>query len=187
MAGQVEIVNIALARLGESPIQTLDEGSVPANAAKVVYDAARRSTLRDYPWAFALRRESLARFSEPPLGFRYSYALPTGCLRVLGLRRSADSECVPYEVRGQKVCADVDTAIIDFIGDEADDSNFDAKFVEVFSYKLASELAMSVKSSPELMARYAEMYRASVTQAATLSAREERVYVSDNPYLEARG
>ena len=65
-------------------------------------------------------------------------------------------------------------------------TEFDDKFVEALTYKLASELAMALKGSVELMANYSNIYTTKITQAATLSAGELDDVGSDNPYLEAR-
>ena len=89
MASKLEIVNIALARLGESPIQSLTEDSVPARVVSLLFDSARRSALRDYNWSFAIRSDSLARMAALPdemFDFQYAYALPPDCLRALRLR-----------------------------------------------------------------------------------------------------
>jgi hypothetical protein len=75
---------------------------------------------------------------------------------------------------------------LEYVADVEDTGLFDAKFIEAFSYKLAAALAMTVKGSPELMANYTNLYQTLVTDAAAKSAHEERVYLSDNPYLEAR-
>ena len=67
-----------------------------------------------------------------------------------------------------------------------DENEFDAKFVEALTYKLASELAMPVKGSAELMASYSNAYQTLINRAATESAWEEKEPRSGNPYLEAR-
>lgn len=185
MAGRVEIVNVALARLGEGAIQTLDEGSAPANAAKVVYDTSRRSALRDYPWAFATRRESLARLVESPVGFQHAFALPSGCLRILGVYDTAGGE-VPYELRGKTLCSSANSVVACYTDDVIDEAMFDPAFVDALTFRLASDLAVPVKGSVELMARYAEEYHHQIRQAATVSAREDRERIVENPYLEAR-
>ena len=181
MTGKVEIVNIALSRLGESPIQSMDEGTVPANMAKVLYDSARRSTLRDYNWNFALKIANLARLAEVPCDFRFAYALPSDCLRAVRLRGRA-----PYVLRGKVLYTDAETPALEYIVDVTNEADFDSKFIEAFSYKLASELAMPVKESRELMASYSNAYSAFIQQAAAESAREMEVSLSDNPYVEAR-
>jgi hypothetical protein len=181
MAGTTEIINIALARLGESPIQSLDEGTVPANAAKLLFDSARQSALRDYNWSFALRMDSLARTDAEPVDFRYAFALPHGCLRAIRLRGES-----PFAVRGNQLFTDEERPVLEYVADVPDANDFDSKFSEVLSYKLASELAMPVKGSSELMAQFFNVYQTLIQQAASESAREQGNKGSDNPYLEAR-
>lgn len=187
----VEIINIALARLGESPIQSLDEGTVPANTAKLFYGPARRATLRDYNWTFALKTNRLAKLAELPIDFCYAYALPSDCLRPVRLR----SEGVPdflgngprFVVREGKLLTNADPANLEYVFDCEDPEKFDDKFIEAMSYKLASDMAMTVKGSAEMTERYSREYQARVTQAAALSGNENRNTSGDNPYVEARG
>lgn len=191
MITKVEIVNIALARLGESPIQSLDEGSVPANMAKVFYDPAKRATLRDFNWNFSLATARLAKLVETPVDFRFAFSLPADCLKAIRLRREGTSDFsdptgIRFSVRGGKLCTDAENAILEYIAEVDDPALFDDKFIEAFSYKLASELAMPVKGSSELMANYMNVYTAKVSQAAALSAGEQCEAPSDNPYVEAR-
>jgi hypothetical protein len=210
MTGKVEIINIALARLGESPIQSFEEGSVPANSARLVYDSARRSTLRDYNWNFAVATAELARYADTQAGdFPFAFALPADCLRVIrlppspqGLRRTSrlatppgqvrSRTCgdfgrnLPFTLRGGKLLAHEPKVVLEYLRDVTDENEFDAKFIEALTYKLASELAMPVKGSAELMASYSNAYQTLINRAATESAWEEREPRSGNPYLEAR-
>lgn len=186
--GVVEIVNMALARIGENPIQSLEEGTVPANMAKMFYDPARRSALRDYVWNFALSVKSLAQLDEDGGDFSCVYALPADCLKILRLRGGNDfrERGHVFTVRGGKLYANVSPAKLEYVRDESDPSKFDDKFVEALSYKLASDLAVPVKGSTDLMANFMNVYTAKLGQAATLSAEEERNVLSENPYMEAR-
>lgn len=191
MTGKVEIVNIALARLGESPIQSFEEGSVPANTARLVYDAARRSTLRDYNWNFALTTATLARLDEKPDDFHFAFALPADCLRAVRLRRPGvpdfrEAASPHFVLRGGRLFSREPKALLEYVRDVTNEADFDSKFIEAFSYKLASELAMSVKGSTDLMASYSNAYQALVNRAATESAWEEKEQKPANPYLDAR-
>ena len=191
MTGKVEIVNIALARIGESPIQSFEEGSVPANTARLVYDAARRSTLRDYNWNFALATATLARYEEAPDDFPFAFALPSDCLRVIRLRCAGvpdfrNAPKIPFVLRGGRLLANEPKVLLEYLRDVTDENEFDSKFVEALSYKLASELAMPVKGSAELMASYSNAYQTLVNRAATESAWEEADRRPVNPYLDAR-
>lgn len=181
MSGKMEIINVALARLGESPIQLIDEGSAPANAAKQLYDTARLATLRDYNWAFALRITDLARYDESAVDFQFAYALPSDYLRAVRLRGES-----PFAIRGGVLYTDSSRAVLEYVADVTDASLYDAKFIEALTHKLASELAMPVKGSPELMNYYRQSYDILIKNAAAQSTGECRRPLSDNPYLEAR-
>lgn len=195
MTGKVEIVNIALARLGESPIQSFEEGSVPANSARLVYDSARRSTLRDYNWNFAVATAELARYADTQASdFPFAFALPSDCLRVIRLPPSSPfgdyggqvGRNLSFTLRGGKLLAHEPKVVLEYLRDVTDENEFDAKFIEALTYKLASELAMPVKGSAELMASYSNAYQTLINRAATESAWEEKEPRSGNPYLEAR-
>lgn len=186
MPCQVEIINIALARLGESPIQTLGEGSVPANSAKLVYEEERRAALRSYPWNFALRKESLAKLENGAVDFKGVFALPVDCLRITEVTDAETRRKLHYVTRGREICADADRIFVEYVSDVKDTHLYDSKFVELLTYRLASALAMPVKGSPELMNQYMTMYQNMLSEAAVQTEREEREAICDNPYLEAR-
>jgi hypothetical protein len=187
----VEIINVALARLGESPIQSLDEGTVPANVAKIFYDQERRATLRDYNWNFALKTARLAKLAETPVDFRFAYALPSDCIRAIRLRSGGVPDYagpgLRFVVRGGMVLSDEDPALLEYVSNCTDTTQFDDKFIEALSYKLASAMAMSIKGSTELTQSFLREYTAIVSQAAALSGNENRDADNENPYVEARG
>lgn len=181
MANRIEIINTALARLGESPIQSLDEGTVAANMAKLLYPQARQDALREYSWAFATKHAVLVRYKEAPADFSYSYALPQDCLRVV--RILSDD---PFVVRGDALCTNAPAVTLEYICDVDDETRFDSSFVKALSFKLASDLAIPVKGSNELMANYANAFTDYIRTAATVSAGERCRDLPDNPYLDAR-
>lgn len=191
MISEVGIVNIALARLGESPIQSFEEGSVPANMAKVFYDPARRAVLRAYDWGFSVKNARLAKLAETPVDFRFAFALPADCLRVIRLRRKgvpdfSDGCDIRFVVRSGTLFSDEAEAVLEYVADVEDTALFDDKFIEALGYKLASDLAMPVKGSAELMANYMNVFNDLVVNAAALTEGEERAAFTENPYLEAR-
>lgn len=188
MAGKIEIINIALSRIGESPIQNLDEGSNAANAAKLIYDTSRKAALRSYAWSFATVTSRLTRMAVPGRGFRYAYALPSDCLRLLVLRSHSlfTDSGVPFTVQGRTVMTDAEDPEADYVRDEGNEEKFDAEFTEAFTIKLASDLAMPVKNSGEYMSAYARMFNDMIHTAAVGSKRETRKTGGDNPFLEAR-
>lgn len=187
MTGKVEIINIALARLGESPIQSLGEGSAPADAASLVYDFERRAALRDYNWNFATRQTTLARLEKQPLDFRFAYALPPDCLRVARVWEGDHHGEIKHVVRGDELYTNSGGPVcVEYVADIEDGSLFDAKFAEALSYKIAAALAMPIKGSSELMASFMNVYQSFVKDGATVSSSEKWGQLPDNPYVDAR-
>lgn len=190
------IVNMALARLGQPPIASLDEGSPAANAAKLVYDTCRRNVLQAYLWSFASRVASLNRLLETPPDYRCAFQLPPDCLNVVRLRparsdevssaRVSFSDALPFVVRGDRLYTDQESATIEYTADVTEESRFEAHFTEAFVVRLASELAMPVGAKGELMLRFREEYEATVRQAAARSQGQFYEECDDNPYLHAR-
>lgn len=179
---KIDIINLALTKLGESPIQSINEGSPAANAAKLLYDTVRRSVLRDYDWNFALKEIALSRFQNKGSKFYdYSYPLPADYIRAIKLVNGSS-----FAVTGGALHTNSEEAVLLYIWDNDIEEEFDSKFVEALSYKLASELAMPVKGSPELMSSYSNAYYNLVKDAATESINERFEELDDNPYITAR-
>jgi len=208
-----EIINLALTRIGESPVTSLDEGSTAARTAELLYDASRRAILRDFDWSFATKSVLLnpVDTDEAPAVF----AVPSDCLRVLrvydkakfntkyantkspefhGMWESASDSSAQYsrcakewfKVQGDKLFTYARTPLCFYIRDEEDAGLFDAKFAEALSYKLAGELAMPVRQSESLTASMLNAYQNVVATAATESGNEHDQNLPSNPYVEVR-
>jgi hypothetical protein len=94
MAAQLQIVNLALIRLGQKTIASMTEASVAARTASQLWDMDRQETLRGYPWNFSMRFvRHLAKspfFSDPTEvptpakprvpDYQFAYQIPTDCL-----------------------------------------------------------------------------------------------------------
>ena len=97
-SSQLDVCNLALSRLGQGGIASLDEQSTEAENCLRFWDVDRRATLRDYPWNFAQSSPTPLTLlwdrnrplfcpapSWVPLDFVFTYQLPTDCLRALEL------------------------------------------------------------------------------------------------------
>ena len=191
MNGRVEVVNRALGYLGEGPIQSMDEKSVPANSARLIYDSVRRAVLREFNWSFAIKLVTLARMDETPPDYRFAYTLPFDCVKVLRPRRPGvpsyiQDRDIMFEVRGNTLFATETPLMLEYIADVPDETMFDDLFAEAFAYKLASELAMPVAQSPSGKESNYQLYLHTVGKAAAVSGRETKDSLSGNPYVEAR-
>lgn len=190
--GKLDIVNLALLRIGESPIQSLDEGSTPANAANLLYDMSRRAVLRDYDWSFAIKTAVLpfVESGSPDEKGVYACVLPSDCLRVVEVLRCGDSgsffRSEWFRVYGGRIYVRDHKPLVKYVRDEENVDLYDSKFIEAFSYKLAGELAMAVRQSESMMTSMLNAYQSIVSQASEESQNEHDPSLSENPYVEVR-
>lgn len=208
--GQLDIVNLALMRIGESTIQSMDEGSTPARSATLLYDISRRAVLRDYDWNFAIKTIALPVVKAedvPGAKFSYSCPVPSDCLRVVEILPSGGVDSffienavgVPpgliltspfrtewFRVYNGVIYTHIQHPLLKYVCDEENVDLFDSKFIEAFSYKLAGELAMAVRQSETLMTSMLNAYQAVVSKASEESQNEHDLSLSENPYVEAR-
>jgi hypothetical protein len=192
MATRTEIVNLALARIGQAPVSSLDEESSVAAAASLVYDTCRRAVLQAYPWSFATRTSRLLRRNTIPVGYAYAFALPPDCLQPVRLQggsrsgRDTGGQGLSFTVRGRDLLADTPEAVLEYIADVEDAGQYDARFTEALVVRLAAELAMPVGGKSDLMTAYRNEYEAIVRQASAKSSGQFYEDLPENPYLEAR-
>ncbi len=154
MAGsEVEIVNSALIKIGESAIASLDAIQKAARVSKRQYPLMRRKLLRRARWNFAMKRQSLAPESTvPKFGFDNRFMLPSDALRVVGLfdenelQQNYTSNRDPWKVEGRFIYADGSELKIFYLADITDTAQFDPQFDECLAWLLASELAFDLTS-----------------------------------------
>lgn len=194
VTGVLDIVNLALSRLGESPIASMDEASPAAVTARAQYDPARRAALRSYNWTFSLRRKKLNRLLAPVEGhYQYTFQLPADCLRPLRLVSPIEGTppdtggTVGFEPVGDgRICCDEEDPLLEYVADVTDPTKFDDLFVESLSYRLASGMAMPITGDPAQWQNLLQAARQFEREAAAQSGRERRDPGGGNIYVEAR-
>jgi len=82
------VVNEALVRLGEPPLESLDEAeqTAAATAARYLYQPTVDRLLASHPWGFNRQFAVLVRLADVPalgIGFRNAFLLPGGVLRIV--------------------------------------------------------------------------------------------------------
>ena len=192
MTSQVSICNLALVAIGSSAfIQSMDEESVEARYAKLVYDAARRAVLRAHPWNFATVRDSLASVTAQKSKYSYSYALPTKCIKARYIVPLIPDEKIPFEVALSNdgsfriLHTDMPDAELAFTYDLENPDLFDPMFVDTFALGLASRLApvIAPAKAQDALAKYINALRGA--QAADASEGEAEA-VETTDWMEVR-
>lgn len=170
MASTVEVVNLALSNIRAGSINSLDEGSLQAQVAKLKYPFMRDRLLREIPWQFNRKLRALSTLTTDVFNWAYAYQYPVDCLKIHRLvpsweeipagasdvvSRQRDTELrslkelrqqVPYEVFNfddNKVIASDDTELrIDYAAKITDPNLFSDDFILALSHLLAGEMAI---------------------------------------------
>lgn len=165
----LDICNLALSRLGESPITELNaNGSLASRLCYMHYHPVRREVLCANRWSFATVRTSL-NSSESDSGGEESHqcrhSLPPDCLRVLGVNARS------WTLRGRAVYAPAREIRLLYIADVEDTELFDPMFTEALVLRLAWKLCIPLINSTTARQALGEEYqRIALPQAAHFNA-----------------
>jgi len=162
MADETSIANLALAKLGISPIMALTDDSKQAQFANRFYDQTRDEVLAAHPWNFAMRRAALNKLAAAPLfGWANAFQLPVDCLRVTQLNEVDPTERFPlFSIEADQLLTDEDTAQIRYIARVEDGSFYPPLFTHALATMLASRLAGPLTGSRELPSALMNEYEA---------------------------
>ena len=150
----VDICNIALAYLGdEATVASINppEGSAQADHCARFYPLAKRELLESFPWSFALRSETLAKYEVPKEAKYFDYAMPADCARLVDVRAEEYQPVTNRWRHVQFLTLSTGTrrfirtmqpvAYAVFISTETAESDFSGAFAEALAWLLASKLA----------------------------------------------
>lgn len=195
MSSEVDICNLALARLGdEATVSSIDppEGSAQAEHCERFYPIARDALLEMHDWRFATKRVTLAQTTSDTFEWGFAYALPSGMLRALKVLSAAASATDDSEDFEQQLDAD-DAQIILSNCEEAsliytvrvtDTTRFTPLFVDALSWLLASHLAGPIlkgdagKAESKACLAY---FGAALSQAKVSDANQRKVKPTHTP------
>lgn len=152
MASEVDICNLALARLGDNAtVASIDppEGSAQAEHCARFYAIARDSLLEMHAWKFATRRVQLAQLSAESWNWSFAYAGPNDSLKLLAvLPVSADSDADTQEYETETdssgnpiILTNQEAASLRYVANVTDTTVFSPLFVDSLAWLMASYLA----------------------------------------------
>ena len=212
----LEIYNLALLRLGQETMASVDETGRAGNMCRLNYPLLRDAVLRAHPWNFAVRRAALAQIAvTPAFEFDYAYALPTDpyCLKVLRTDWEATGwtssaiygfpgvhgmmpatieyriETVRYnDADVRAILCNESTLKIEYIARITDVAQYDPLFVEALISRMASEMAKPLADDNTLAKNMFDTYLAKLAEARLNDAQEgtPREVVNTDAFLVAR-
>lgn len=144
----LDICNLALVMLGESPISGIDpNGYLAQRLCYMQYHPVRREVLCTHRWNFAKHETEIV--SDTSI-----HAIPYDCLRVVNVN-------VPsWTLRGRNIVSYEKSVTLTYISDEEDVSLFEDMFVEMLATRLAMKLCIPLTNSEEIYKNLSEKYLA---------------------------
>jgi hypothetical protein len=150
---RIAIINAALARIGELPLQS--EAADGAATHIAVFDSVLAYLLSMYPWSFARTTWQLARLSTAPSAhYLYAFQLPTdmlGAPRAVFNQSSSRLPFTKWRLQGQFLLADADAIWMEgMVMPEL--TRVPGVFTELLTVALMAEFALSVREDKSLWA-----------------------------------
>lgn len=210
MSSVTDIVNLALARLGDvADVANISppDGSTQADYAARFYPTARDSLLEMHDFAFATTFAALASLTNTHAQWSYAYALPAECIKVIGvvpttlanddfietIREEIDAFGRPawldYLQRGFRVMSGVvysneAEATFAYTQRVTDPTKFTPLFERALSWMLASDIAgplLKGQVGQAATIKCLQMAQAVLGQAAVSDANQQRVRPAHTP------
>lgn len=169
-----DIVNDSLRRIGFKlrVSNSLYDGSEASSLALDIYGQTRDDTMRDGDWQFAQREVAGTQLkaapnyfdtpwdpaTAPPIGWQYSYAYPSDCLRIKAVRPQPgfQPDMRPtmnlfdavndnsYTPPRRVVVANIPNAVLVYVGRVTDPATWSVDYTEALCAALARRLAPSL-------------------------------------------
>lgn len=172
----LRVVNIALSRVGEGKaVVAITELSKEATLARLLYDDAVETTLRDFPWPFATRYATLVQVATPAnRDWLYSYRQPADCIferRIVMAREGAVDPAPPpmalsSDATGRLIYTNEAAAILEYTRRPGCAAGMgDPLFRDALAWRLAADLAPSLTRIPEVIKHCSDQYQAAIQRA----------------------
>lgn len=170
----IQICNLALARLGDARITALTDATAQAQYCSLFYAQTLEELQSEFDWQFCRKQVGLLGASQPLTGYSFKYSLPSDFIRALRVSGIDASENFgTWEIIGSELHTNISGAVaLDYIALVTTTTSFPAIFVEALSMKLAAVLAMPLTGSKDLFKQCAELYMATVQKPAFFAATE---------------
>jgi hypothetical protein len=180
MAAQLEIVNKSLGHISIAPITSMVESSPAAILANSIWNTCRQDCLRNHDWPFATIIATLSTVNTTILhnDWVYAYAYPTDALEVWSVYYNYSDKDQSFRVIYDKsltakiILSNTSEAVAEYTYDQTDTTPWDAFFVSVMSYFLASNMAKPLTGSKDLADEMLEIYNKMMNDAERMSSYE---------------
>ena len=189
------ICNMALSKIGEGKINSLDEETEQSRVLNINYDTCLETTLRAFPWNFAKKAEALALVTdETHPNFDYVYQYPSNAVEVLRVFEEGDTdkyrktEFIVFTNSTEKLIAtDLEDAYVEYTDNVIIPALYDSSFVNALVYCLAAEIANTLSNNANKANEMYQKFQLAIISAKQSNATEgNREFKLSNRYINAR-
>lgn len=180
------IFNLALRRVGEQTVMSLEETSKNAEIGRLIFEPVYREVLRSHNWNFATFRTRLAETVESPaFGWSYSFQLPQSpeCMRIIRMSNPNSK----FVIENDLLLTDEENAEIVYIGYVDDMNKLDPLCIKVLYLSLAVEMAYTLVENNTILNGLVQLLEQAKDEARFLDSSEGTVpYIDQSDWLDAR-
>ena len=179
-ASNVEIVNLALSKVGSATIADWNEATKEGRTATAVFTNVREWLQERYPWNFCLTRVSLT-FSNAT-GTYYSneytyYSALTNLSNMLRVYEVDNNPLVSYAIENDNFYTSTTPLVIRYIKKITDPTLFPPAFTNCFAVALAMEIAPILTGDWNTRVALKNELKMEIQQAYLLNAIEGRTRI----------
>ena len=149
MLTKQDLCSMALLKLGEKPITSLNADTASAQLARTLYDATIDTLLSTHPWRFATQQLFISKNQNN------EFIVPENILRIL--------RCAG-RVLGNQIFSDMDTVSMLAVV-RVDTEKFPSYFISLAATKLALEFCMPLTNNQQLLRTLISLYESEFQNA----------------------
>lgn len=180
----IDVVNVALARLGVDSINSLQDSSKPARVASRLVNHSRDVLLAKYAWNFANKTVSLVESTETHPIYTYVYDYPSDCITPL---RFIDTDLeyyratnVTWERWQEYIVTEMEAIAMLYTSKVELYSKYPPLFSEALSAVLTAELCPALIQDKKLYRELLEVAEIKILQAQEADANDGLIYPTDD-------
>jgi len=180
----VFVMNLALMRIGEEPVASVEEANAPVKkAARIVtsfYEATVREVLRILPWNSAIERAEITGVADTTTGYQRRFDLTaqftSGLVRTLEINGDT---LIPYRLEKRALFSSVASpARLRFIGRPVADT-WDPILLETVVANLGYKIAYPITGDVQLPQQLLQIFTLNIAIAKQIIAVEDRGDIVD--------
>ncbi len=178
MATKGDVINGALALIGQPPMASAADTSTWVKRCVDRYPAVTRALLEQHPWNFARVMEEMSQLAEATGGRTYSYTKPAKCLRICFINdtgEDSDDQWHEYDDADGKIHSDSETLFMWFVSSDylIKEGSWPQVFADAVSAEIAARVLPIASKDRGTKVDLVEMAKVALKRAKSFNAQQK--------------